>query len=318
MKKLLLVLLALPLLFSCGGLGNEAKKVLIEGKTFTELNVRVTPNADNKDNVVYTLNPGDAVQIVSFNEGYDVNGTSWCEIKLENPQTYAGEELKYAWVAYKVKSLPFIVSPQNWEKIKLIYEMDYESGINEMLTGAKTWVTQAIYDYVYNDILKDIKYEYDNRSSDFNSSNPVDKYEIVSPSHSVDYTTENSYPQYCRVRITTASIERKEDALYAVVFNQTPRIIHLFRKDQRTGKGIFAKSFDFSNNLNSSIKSLERRQRSLYYSDYYGYKEKLDLQYDAIRIRLQKGRERYYVYNNNPYTNSDLSNLYYLDWITEY
>jgi hypothetical protein len=320
MKNICVLVLSILFLNSCG---SEEKRdvesgrdILINGITLVELNIRANPYVKD-DNVLDALKLGDSVQIVSFNDLHDDNGVSWCEIKLEHPQTHKGKALKYAWVAYKLKALPTIVSNNTWDKIKRMYEMDYESGINEMLTGSATWLTQAVYDYVYTESMNGIKYTYENIKSGDNDSRPLNEWETESPSHSIDYTTKNSYPQYCRSRITSASIEKSETALYAVVFNQTPRTIHFFRQDNRSGKGSFARSFDFSRQINSSIKSLQRKtsRSKLYYTYEGGYeydynnKYELNVEYDVIRIRLQKGRDRYYVYNNNNYTNSDLSNL---------
>jgi len=315
MKKLGILVLGILLFASCG----SDRKILIEGTTFVELNVRSTPDSD-EDNVIDDLDPGDIVRIISFKEGYDNNGISWCEIKLDRPERHEGKELKYAWVAYKVKSLPFVVSNETWERIKRMYEMEYEKGINEMLTGSRTWVTQAVYDYVYYDGMKDIKYNFDNRNLDFKEGNPIDEYEIESPSHSVDYSTKDTYPQYCRSRMSTASKDRDATSLYAVIFNQTPRQVHFFMQDKRSNRGSFVKSFDFSSSLNSNIKSIQRKthKSKVYYADYYGYKTRLNLNYDAIRIRPQSGRERYIIYNNNNYTSSNLDNLHNLYIKEEY
>lgn len=318
MKNISVLMLSILFFTSCGSSEKSDaeldRDVLISGVTLVELNIRANPYIED-DNVLDILTLGDSVQIVSFNDVYDDNGVSWCEIKLEYPEIHQGKELKHAWIACKLKALPTIVSNNTWEKIKRMYEMDYESGVNEMLTGSATWLTQAVYDYVYSESMNGIKYAYENVTSEYNDSKPLNEWETESPSHSIDYTTKNSYPQYCRSRITSASIEKSETALYAVIFNQTPRTIHFFRQDKRNGKGSFAKSFDFSGQINSSIKSLQRKtsRSKLYYtyeSEYeYDNKYELDIKYDAIRIRLQKGRDRYYVYNNNNYTNSDLSNV---------
>jgi len=318
MKNFGIIVLGILLFSSC----SSDKKILIEGTTYVELNVRATANSDHDNNIIddLGLDPGDIVQIVSFDNKYDDKGISWCEIKLDRPEEYNGKELKYAWVAYKYKSLPFIVSDESYEKIKRMYEMEYESNPNEILEGSKTWLTQAIYDFTYNDYLTDIKNEYDNRGPEEKNDNPKNQYEVESPNYSVDYSDNNKYPQYCRSRISTASKDREETALYAVIFNQTPRMIHFFRQDERSNRGSFEKSFDFSSSLNSNIKSIERKtyKSKVYYADYYGYKERLNLNYDAIRIRPQSGRERYIIYNNNNYTSSNLDNLYNLYIKEEY
>jgi len=314
MKKIIIMLFSFAILSSC----DSDKRVLIEGVTFVELNVRASPDA-SMDNVVDELDPGDIVKIVQFKEGYDREGISWCQIRLNFPEPYDGKELKYAWVAYKVKGLPFVVSEDSWNKIQRMYEMEYEKEVNEILTGAKTWVTQAIYDYVYNDYMRDIGYEFELRGPKSESNDPRDQYEVESPSHSVDFTSENRYKQYCRSRITTASIDREETALYAVIFNQSPRNIHFFRQDDNNKRGSFVKEFNFSNSLSSNIKSIDRKtsKSKVYVEDYYGYKTRLELSYDAIRIRPQKGRERYIIYNNSGYTNDNLSGGY-LSLVKEY
>ena len=193
-----------------------------------------------------------------------------------------------------------------------MYEMEYEQYPNEILSK-KSWLTQAIYDYTYDDYLEDVKESYDELIASEKDYKEVEE-SSMSPRYSVDYDEDQS----CRVRISTASKERKEDALYAVVFNQTPRTIHFFRQDPRTSRGTLAtyKEMGF---LNSSIKTLQRKKRksSVYYSDGYGYKERLSLEYDAIRIRPREGRARYIVYNDAGYTSPNLNNLY-LKYVTEY
>ena len=314
MKKLIKEFFLIFLFFSCGG--DASKKILIEGITMTELNVRIVQNSNST--IVDVLDAGDVVRIIAFDEEYDDNGISWCQIKLDRSEIFDGKEITTAWVAYKSKSLPWIVSVESYDKIKRMYEMEYEKEPNEILTGAKLWLTQAIYDFTYEDYLRDIKHEFDSRTAENKYPNekddPKDKYEVVSPNYSVDFTSGRRYPQYCRSRISTASKEREETALYAVIFNQSPRTIHFFRQDRRTNRGSFVKDFDLSSRLKSNIKSLERKtyKTKIYVSDYYGYKERLPLSYDAIRLRPQSGRQRYIVYNNNNYTSSDLDNLYNL------
>ena len=59
-----------------------------------------------------------------------------------------------------------------------MYEMEHEQEYNEILLGSKTWLTQAIYDYVYDDYLKDTKYFYQeiNENKDQND-NPSSRYD---------------------------------------------------------------------------------------------------------------------------------------------
>lgn len=305
MRKLILLLISVGLLYSCSTSSSKKEtEILIDGVLIETINVRTVPNANRESTVIYTAEPGDIVQIVSFDIA-DKDGYSWCEVKLNRSQSYRGEEIHTGWMVYKQKSLPWIVSMESYNNIERMYEMEYEKKPNEILTE-KAWLTQAIYDYTYNDYLKDIEQYY----------NDLDDKEIIkqTPSKSVDYDEE----QCCRVRLSTASKERKEDALYAVVFNQTPRTIHFFRQDPRTYRGSFVK-YEEMYFLNSSIKTLQRKKRksSVYYSDHYGYKEKLALEYDAIRIRPRQGKERYIVYNGGGYTSPNLENLY-LSKVTEY
>jgi hypothetical protein len=313
MKKIIIMLFSFAILSSC----DSDKRVLIEGVTFVELNVRASPDA-SRDNVVDELDPGDVVQIVGLDTESSEDGIFWCEIRLNNSQRFDGEEIKYGFAAYKVRDLPFIVSNKSWKKIQKMYEMEYEKEDNEILTKPKTWLTPAIYDYVYNTSLRDIQYEYElngpeNKSED---DNPKSKYEIESPSHSVDFDEK----QHCRVRITTASSDHDETALYAVIFNQSPRTIHFFRQDERSNRGKFVSSQDFSHYLSSSIKNIERRTKKtrVYYRDgYYGDKTRLELNYDAIRIRPRSGKQRYIIYNPSGYTNANMDGSY-LSIIEEY
>ena len=109
------------------------------------------------------------------------------------------------------------------------------------------------------------------------------------------------------------SIDRDETALYAVVLKQTPRSIHFFRQEERSLRGNFVRSFDFSNSLRSNIKNIERRTKKsrVYISDYYyGDKTRLELNYDAIRIRPRSGRDRYIVHNTSRYTNANMDGTY--------
>jgi len=315
MKKIGIIVFSILLFASCV---DSERKILIEGTTYVKtLNVRATADSDGDRNILDDLDPGDVVQIVEFDTESDEDGVYWCEIKLNSPQRFDGEEIKYGFVAYKVRDLPFIVSNKSWQKIKRMYEMEYEKEDNEILTGAKTWLTPAIYDYVYNTSLRDIQYEHDLRGPEnkYEDDNPKSKYEIESPSHSVDFDEE----QHCRVRITTASTDRDETALYAVIFNQSPRTIHFFRQDERSLRGKFVYSQDFSHYLSSNIKNIERRTKKtkVYKRDYYGDKTRLELNYDAIRIRPRSGRERYIIYNTSRYTNANMDGSD-LDIIEEY
>ena len=314
MKKIGIIVFSILLFASCV---DSERKILIEGTTYVELNVRATPNSDRDKNILEALDPGDVVQIVAFDIESSSDGIYWCEIKLNNSQRFDGEEIKYGFAAYKVRDLPFIVSNKSWEKIERMYEMEYEKEDNEILTKPKTWLTPAIYDYVYNTSLRDIQYEHNLRGAEnkYEEDNPKSKYEIESPSHSVDFDEE----QHCRVRITTASSDRNETALYAVIFNQSPRTIHFFRQDERSLRGKFVYSQDFSHYLSSNIKNIERRTKKtkVYTRDYYGDKTRLELNYDAIRIRPRSGRERYIIHNTSGYTNANMDGTY-LSIIEEY
>ncbi|MGY8988692.1 MAG: hypothetical protein ACKVJA_00340 [Flavobacteriales bacterium] len=314
MKKIGIIVLSILLFASCV---DSERKILIEGTTYVELNVRATADSDGDENILYNLGPGDVVQIVAFDTESSSDGIYWCEIKLNSSQKFDGEEIKYGFAAYKVRDLPFIVSNKSWQKIERMYEMEYEKEDNEILTKPKTWLTPAIYDYVYNTYLRDIQYEHDLRGEDnkYEDDNSKSKYEIGSPSHSVDFDEK----QHCRIRITTASIEGGE-ALYAVIFNQSPRTIHFFRQDERSLRGKFVSSQDFSYQLNSNIKNIERRTKTkrIYVSSgYYGDKTRLELNYDVIRIRPRSGKQRYIIYNTSGYTNANMDGAY-LSIIEEY
>tara|TARA_B110000263_G_scaffold1221_1_gene1014 strand:+ start:328 stop:1278 length:951 start_codon:yes stop_codon:yes gene_type:complete len=314
MKKIGIIVLSILLFASCV---DSERKILIEGTTYVELNVRATPNSDRDGNILDDLDPGDVVQIVGFDTESSEDGIFWCEIRLNNSQRFDGEEIKYGFAAYKVRDLPFIVSNKSWKKIQKMYEMEYKKEDNEILTKSKKWLTPAIYDYVYNTYLHDIQYEHDLRGEDnkYEDDNSKSKYEIGSPSHSVDFDEK----QHCRIRITTASIEGGE-ALYAVIFNQSPRTIHFFRQDERSLRGKFVSSQDFSYQLNSNIKNIERRTKTkrIYVSSgYYGDKTRLELNYDVIRIRPKSGKQRYIIYNTSGYTNANMDGAY-LSIIEEY
>tara|TARA_B100000902_G_scaffold395993_2_gene455870 strand:- start:67011 stop:67952 length:942 start_codon:yes stop_codon:yes gene_type:complete len=313
MKKTIILLFSILTFYSC----DDSRKVLLEGVTYVELNVRATPDPSWDGNIIDELVPGDLVSIMSFNEKPDRDGIYWCEIRLDRTKLYKGEEINYAWVAYRVKDLPYVVDKESWNKIEMMYEMENERDYNEILTGSKTWLTQSIYDYVYPERLKDIKYHYDN--TNYEDDRSVSDYDRERPTHSVDYTDEDRYTQYCRTRITTSSADRDETALYAVIFNQTPRTIHFFRLDSRINRGQYVKQQDFGNSFNSNIKSIERKTKksSIYYKDYYGYKTKLQTNYDAIRIRPHNSRDRFIIYNAADYTSSNMQEAYFR-WVEEY
>jgi len=308
MKKIIILVFGVMFFASC----SSDYKILIEGVSFVDLNIRATPDYSEDYNIINNFDPGDLVRIVEFDNSHDKSGFSWCKIKLDSIELYQGKEIKYAWVVYKHKDLPFIISESSWSKIEMMYEMEYENGNNEILTGSRTWLTQALYDYVYYDPLRNIKYDFDNKGPEDKGNNPKDEYEVESPLYSVDYTEDDRYPQYCKSRITTSSVNREETSLYAVIFNQSPREIHFFRQDERSNRGSFVKNFDFSSSLNSNIKSLQRKTRksTVYLKDHYGYKTKLDLSFDAIRIRPQSGRERYIIFNNSGYTKDNMDGTY--------
>ena len=310
MKKIITIIFCVFILNSC----DTPPKILIDGVTYVELNVRAEPDASYESNIIDQLDPGDVVQIVSFQDKVDKGGVYWCQIMLDRIKKYQGKYIKYGWVAYSVKDLPYVVNTDTWKKIKRMYEMEHEQEYNEILLGSKTWLTQAIYDYVYDDYLKDIKYFYEeiNENKDLND-NPTSRYELHQPSHSVDFTTEDTYPQYCRSRITSSSADRKETALYAVIFNQSPRNIHFFRHDDRNNRGKMIREFRFGDYINSNFKSIQRKTKSsrIYYTDSWGYKERLNTNYDAIRIRPHGSRDRYILYNAAGYTGDYMDEAYF-------
>ena len=305
MKKLITIIFCIFILNSC----DTPPKILIDGVTYVELNVRAEPDASYESNIIDQLDPGDVVQIVSFQDTVDKGGVYWCKIMLDEIKKHEGKEIKYGWVAYKVKGLPYVVDADSWKKIKRMYEMEYEQEYNEILLGPKTWLTQAIYDFVYNDYLKDIKYFYEeiNENKD-QKENPNSRYELQQPSHSVDFTTEDTYPQYCKTRITSS-----RTALYAVIFNQSPRNIHFFRQDDRNNRGKMIREFKFGNYINYNFKSIQRKTKGsrIYYTDSWGDKERLITNYDAIRIRPHGSRERYILYNAAGYTGDNMDEAYF-------
>ena len=79
MKKLIKGFFLIFLFFSCGG--DASKKILIEGITMTELNVRIVQNSNST--IIDVLEAGDVVRIIAFDEEYDDNGIFWCQIKLD-------------------------------------------------------------------------------------------------------------------------------------------------------------------------------------------------------------------------------------------
>ena len=59
------------------------------------------------------------------------------------------------------------------------------------------------------------------------------------------------------------------------------------------------REFKFGNYINYNFKSIQRKTKNsrIYYTDSWGYKERLITNYDAIRIRPHGSRERYILYN---------------------
>ena len=49
----------------------------------------------------------------------------------------------------------------------------------------------------------------------------------------------------------------------------------------------------------------------IYYTDSWGYKERLITNYDAIRIRPHGSRERYILYNAAGYTGDNMDEAYF-------
>lgn len=283
------------------------KDVLITGTSIVNLNLRAAPSVPDKDagelqNIVGTLDPGDTVNIVSFNPNFTGKGVYWCEVKLSTSVFYNGQELNYAWVAYKAKELPYISSNNSWEKIKKMYQMQYENDFSKVLKRAKSWLHQSIYDYVYSDKLFDIKTIYD--------MSIVSDYEET-PSFTLDITNEKN-SSFCALRITSATTNLEErEKIYAVFFNEKPRSISFFRMDKNSNRGEYIKGYDLSNSLYSNIKSIERhkKNRSVYVLDDWTLeKSKLKLNYDAVKIKLFGERDSYILYNTSEYTNSTMDN----------
>ena len=118
---------------------------------------------------------------------------------------YNGQELNYAWVAYKAKELPYISSNNSWEKIKKMYQMQYENDFSKVLKRAKSWLHQSIYDYVYSDNLFDIKTIYD-------MSIVSDDEEI--PRFTLDITNEKN--SSFALRITSLTTNLEEEKIYGI------------------------------------------------------------------------------------------------------
>ena len=307
-----LIVFSLFITFFTSGCNSE-KDVLINGFVINNgLNLRADKDVSTDNNIIGKSYIGDDLRIVSFEEKHDRLGIFWCEVLLDNPVNYNNDRVSTAWVAYRVKELPYIVSEKTYENIKRMYDMLYEGTPHGILTKAKLWVTQSIYDFTYRTYMRDIKYTYD--------QTPGNEDEGSSARYTLKYADEDGYAHWCRVRMSSISSSGDEEALYAVVFKESPRSLHFFRQDDVTNRGSHVKELDMSYTLPSDIKSIERRSRKsrVYYRDYYGYKERLDLSYDAIRVRPVNGKERYILYNTNEYTSPNLDNLYSLQSILEY
>ena len=158
MKRYILSLLSVFFVFSCNT--SPDSDILIEGVLIETVNVRFSTNTDSKSNIIYTGKPGDIVEIVNFEEDFDRDGFAWCEVNLDRPEVRRGEEYRTGWMVYKQKDLPWIVSLRYLNNIERMYEMEYEQYPNEILSK-KSWLTQAIYDYTYDDYLEDVKESYD-------------------------------------------------------------------------------------------------------------------------------------------------------------
>lgn len=286
---------------------NTEKDILISGTSIVNLNLRAAPSVPDTDageipNIVGTLDPGDVVNIVSFNSNFTGKGVYWCEVTLSPSVFYNGQELNYAWVAYKAKELPYISSNNSWEKIKKMYQMQYENDFSKVLKRAKSWLHQSIYDYVYSDNLYDIKTIYDMSIISDEEENPRYTLELANEKNN----------QFCALRITSATTNLEErEKIYAVFFNEKPRSISFFRMNKNNNRGESIKEYDLSNSLYSNIKSIERhkKNRSFYVLDDWTLeKSKLKLNYDAVKIKLYGEKDSYILYNTSEYTNSTMDN----------
>ena len=56
------------------------------------------PDASYESNIIDQLDPGDVVQIVSFQDKVDKGGVYWCQIMLDRIKNYQGKDIKYGWV----------------------------------------------------------------------------------------------------------------------------------------------------------------------------------------------------------------------------
>ena len=79
MKKIITIIFCVFILNSC----DTPPKILIDGVTYVELNVRAEPDASYESNIIDQLDPGDVVQIVSFQDKVDKGGVYWCQIMLD-------------------------------------------------------------------------------------------------------------------------------------------------------------------------------------------------------------------------------------------
>ena len=108
---------------------------------------------------------------------------------------------------YKAKELPYISSNNSWEKIKKMYQMQYENDFSKVLKRAKSWLHQSIYDYVYSDNLFDIKTIYD-------MSIVSDDEET--PRFTLDITNERIL-HFINLRITsTTNLEEREKNICSI------------------------------------------------------------------------------------------------------
>ena len=73
------------------------------------------------------------------------------------------------------------------------------------------------------------------------------------------------------------------------------------------------REFRFGDYINSNFKSIQRKTKSsrIYYTDSWGYKERLITNYDAIRIRPHGSRDRYILYNAAGYTGDYMDEAYF-------
>ena len=194
-----------------------------------------------------------------------------------------------------------------------MFNMEYKDEPHEILTSGRTWLTQAIYDYVYYDPLRSVRYYFlDPRYEEEirEQREGLDENIEEKPKYTLEYKDSDSkYSNFSRCRISSASSRRDDEAQYFVSFKESLQKLFLFSKSSN-GPGEFIKSFNLSSNIDNDIKDIERitKKKKVYIDTYWDAYYRLPLKYDALRIRTHSN-SYYIVYNDADYTSSDLKSL---------